>query len=752
MLNQIIEKRTTVNVDCVSWCSTSDLLAVAYELGHLTIHKVNWQHLWSLEAPRENVKILSMSWRPDGRALAVAYDINEIHIIEINQKEIVKKIEASITYIRWIEESFNNRYKEYQQSNDEYTPKQVPLPPTNDEIAIDEFRKVSHQKGMNFLIIGHSSGLLQFYIYGMFCCASLDVLKFYPGEEGQMCEILYCDIADDLKTIAVILSLNGKLKCLLLENNLLPERAQSLYNITYRRAIFETNLDYMERTMNYIVGAWDKILSNEMELKLAKCSSNDLSTDFLELLIRGFCPPYLHKFLTQDLNENRLQEASRTIESLHSIMHKLLLYPMQLAVENVINDLTLLQGMHKASCCDGKQFINVEENIIEECLVAAGGYCIKINEMLNIIDASMMKYKYFFHWLCTVMNKLNSGKKISHDDFTQQQRDAVRQYICEMDMNNKIAAMKSVVSLYLHDDGIFDVRSKGTQPWLNLLKENPTLENCLLIMPSTFQNMSLMQLHKYVKRCSVKIFENYEKFVDNFCLLNNWELSDSVFKLSAIKHCNDSRLLIAYTKPSENGMYANITKINNARSPIETISLYFNTEEYNQLYVNDLQFYTNDYLSVLLSVKNLSFYFHMPIFELSKRSYGKESIKNGFSMVSKMEDRLKIIENMKATRFIVNGIQNLIFIMTSDHRHLRIYSTDLSNDEKRFDLPYENTSKEVIAPDCSYGFQPVRNGKDPVAPTGEYSAKLSYFASLNYSPEEETINLNNIDMNGLRIS
>lgn len=742
MMNQLLEKQTPTSIKHAVWSDIAELLAICNELGQVEIYNINWELIRLVEAPQENTKVLTICWKPDGLVLAIAYDHNEVHIVEVKQGERLKKIRVCASYCHWLKESFTFRFKEYQDNNDDYAPKPVFLPPTDNEVAVDEFRKLTGQKSMNFLILGLSNGTLQFYVNGLYRCFSLNVLKLAKEEKAE-CEIVYADVSNELNTVCIVMNVNNKLKCLLVDSNQLAKRAQCLYEITYRRGIFDVNLDLLDRTMSYVVGAWEKVLATEKELQLNKCSS----TDYLDLLLRGRCSTSLQSFLTNELPASRLNELSSSIQSLHAIIHKLFLYPMQLTTENIIHDLTLLQGMHKTCLNNNKPFINIEETVIEECLVAAGGYCIKSNEMLNTINTSSAKYKCFFKWLSIMITDLTEGKK-NAEEFTSQEKNLITQFICEMDESSKISDMKSIVSLNLLDADSSNVKNNGNCSWLNLLKENPTLENCLLVMPSAFQSISLIRLHKYLRSCAAFMYENFEKFIYDFHTLNLWCFTDSASKVSVVKHCHDNRLLVAFTKVTENGMYANIIKVINAHSQPESLSLYFNTEEYNQLYVRDLQFYNNEVLSVLLHGKNLTFYFHLSVKELAKRSYGKESIKNGFSLVSKV-DRLRVIENMNCSSLVVNGTIRCGLFLTENRRHFRIYRIECSNENNENCKNYEC---DIIAPDSSYEVPAIGSfAGSSIARDREFNT--NYFSSTSTFMEEEVIvNLNTVEMNNLRIS
>jgi hypothetical protein len=60
------EGSLTSSIQAACWCPTMDLIAVVTVDTQLSVHRMNWQRLWSvsLEAP-----VTALCWRPDGMFL-----------------------------------------------------------------------------------------------------------------------------------------------------------------------------------------------------------------------------------------------------------------------------------------------------------------------------------------------------------------------------------------------------------------------------------------------------------------------------------------------------------------------------------------------------------------------------------------------------------------------------------------------------------------------------------------------------------
>lgn len=53
----------TPQVVCGSWCPTMDLLALVTDDSQLSIHRLDWQKLWTAALDRA---VTALCWRPDG--------------------------------------------------------------------------------------------------------------------------------------------------------------------------------------------------------------------------------------------------------------------------------------------------------------------------------------------------------------------------------------------------------------------------------------------------------------------------------------------------------------------------------------------------------------------------------------------------------------------------------------------------------------------------------------------------------------
>ena len=72
---QLLDKGTTTDVHLAVWCPSMDLLALVATDGQLSVHRLNWQRLWSITP---DSPVSALCWRPDGKLLAAALEVGTV--------------------------------------------------------------------------------------------------------------------------------------------------------------------------------------------------------------------------------------------------------------------------------------------------------------------------------------------------------------------------------------------------------------------------------------------------------------------------------------------------------------------------------------------------------------------------------------------------------------------------------------------------------------------------------------------------
>jgi anaphase-promoting complex subunit 4 len=69
---ELLNKGLSSEVALAAWCPTMDLLALVAINNNLSVHRLNWQRLWSLPLPRP---VTAFCWNRDGKMLAVGFEV-----------------------------------------------------------------------------------------------------------------------------------------------------------------------------------------------------------------------------------------------------------------------------------------------------------------------------------------------------------------------------------------------------------------------------------------------------------------------------------------------------------------------------------------------------------------------------------------------------------------------------------------------------------------------------------------------------
>lgn len=92
----------------MEWCPTMDLIAVLSTSSVITIHRfLTWQKLYSITNEDTKIKFTCLSWRPDGKVLAVGSEDGVVQLYNIENGELVHKINnhsSYVTCIQWVQE------------------------------------------------------------------------------------------------------------------------------------------------------------------------------------------------------------------------------------------------------------------------------------------------------------------------------------------------------------------------------------------------------------------------------------------------------------------------------------------------------------------------------------------------------------------------------------------------------------------------------------------------------------------------
>ena len=90
-MRQIEERQVEHEVKLLEWSPKMDILAVGLFNGDVSLHRLNWQKIWTVSSPEE-CTCEALSWRPDGKVLAVGFSNGEVRFY-------ISKFEVQIHFL-----------------------------------------------------------------------------------------------------------------------------------------------------------------------------------------------------------------------------------------------------------------------------------------------------------------------------------------------------------------------------------------------------------------------------------------------------------------------------------------------------------------------------------------------------------------------------------------------------------------------------------------------------------------------------
>ncbi|KZC10154.1 Anaphase-promoting complex subunit 4 [Dufourea novaeangliae] len=619
-MRQLEERQLPAEVTKMQWSPKMDLLAIANVKGEVTLHRLTWQRVWLLSPQEESDTIVNLAWRPDGKLLAVCYESSKlVCLVDIENKNIIHKTKLN----------FHNAITCI-----------TWLPLTNPESG----GSLSGNK-TNMLPTGEYLPPLPSLnrSFGQeperkeFLFQTLDIL-FLGLDDGNVAMyvfgMFYCG------TISVgrgrILEISGgsnKPMWITWKDNSgikvnrmwcpLLKQNTAFLKVAQAQANIEYLMDYLSRTLMAISEAWETILL-EMDEKLARYADTNppggVAADFLELLMIGIPTQNLENFLLQDLTEKGLKKLGHSIEMCYSNIQKLVLKNLTSVGMALVYQLAEMRGMVRLG--GPYELLGLtDEGVITNALHASEAFLAKSSEIQQVIDHSMRDYKAFFRWLYVVILKLTDER------------------------------IPSEVNL----------------------------------------NFSLLQSHaKLITAVHTVFAKAYQGLVDHFTV-SSIPLAPSVaFTSSQIATSNDG--LIVATCDVDHKILRLFKVESSQTEPVSlsfrlgTIDVDHRSESYSKSYIDgtvvDLQFYTQEYLSVLLLNKHsqASYLIQLP---LNHTRIFENQNKNSISLTELMGNNWpRSFHGISARRLAVSGARKVAAVLSESNRKIRLLETEVEPEEE----------------------------------------------------------------------
>ncbi|KAI4459383.1 anaphase promoting complex subunit 4 apc4 [Holotrichia oblita] len=355
------------------------------------------------------------------------------------------------------------------------------------------------------------------------------------------------------------------------------------------------------------------------------------------------------------------------------------------------------------------RILGLNEDEVIEAISAGGAFLNKSGEMQQIINTSMINYKAFFRWLYSAIVHL-IDEQISPEvpKMTQQDVAHITEFLLNFDDIGTINIPDGIrkpkfimekLGQYLMDAPLTIPFEIHANEWNTFLHQNECFKNNASIMKH-FNDTSLIQQFNMLKKSVSNIFDKLQySLVDEFRAIHVVDIMNfphSTLKITSISS-GPYTVLLGLLLSSPSSSYFYFLETNNEHFvSIKAGTVYVSHQESESQAKNyeilDLQFYTNNILSLLLQENNstkTAVMYQCPTLVL------REKIENIDIKVPISEQNLvkinansggncalKTLDGMVASTFAVSGFRNVSVVLADSRRKVRIYEMEAEEDEE----------------------------------------------------------------------
>ncbi|KAL6428081.1 hypothetical protein ACFW04_008450 [Cataglyphis niger] len=691
-MRQLEERQLPAEVTTMLWSPKMDLLAISNVKGEVVLHRLTWQRVWLLSPQDESDTVVHLAWRPDGKLLAVCYEMSKLLcLVDVETKNIIHKTKLptneTIVCVKWLSLSEYENPSVNDKTNEptgDYLPS---LPSLIRSYSAEPERKEFLSHMLDMLFIGHKNGTVLMYIFGMFYCGIINVghgpIVQIIGGCGDPIWITWKDNNCIITT---------RVSCSLLEKSI------AFLKVAQIQANVECLKDYLSRTLMATCEAWETILL-EMDEKLTRYAESNppgsMAADFLELLMIGIPTKNLEHFLLRDLTEKGLKKFGHSIEMCYSNIQKLVSKNLTSVGMALVYQLAELRGMIRVGSMYEALGLR-DETLVTNAINESEAFLAKSYEIEQVIDQSMRNYKAFFRWLYVAILQLTDEKAPSEvSRVSQQELTFIAEFLNGFDKtmprtNGRINLEK--LGQYLRRENLQTPLTSEGSEWAALLETNNCLRDYAHIVKQDF-NLSLLQSHAKLVTAVENVFaEAYQGLVEHFIMISI-SLSSFTSLISSQILTSNGNLLLAMSDADSkilklfNIEYSSAEPVS-LNSKIVTIDVNHKQGENTDTVIVDLQFYSQDYLSLLILNKQTyaSFLVQVPLQNIPILYQN-----NTMTLVDIIGATWpKPFQGISARRLTVSGPRKVAAILAENNRKIRLLETEAEPDEE------EDEEEEVL--------------------------------------------------------
>lgn len=339
----------------------------------------------------------------------------------------------------------------------------------------------------------------------------------------------------------------------------------------------------------------------------------------------------------------------------------------------------------------------------------------------------MRNYKAFFRWLYVmIIRLLNEPTPSEMVKMTQQELTHIAEFLYNFDNvqveNGENTTEKPVkfnlerLGQYLQDQDLTILPDDEDNPWHKFLKDNSCLlkDNDIVFSMTEFRKYSLVQQQKYLTNAVDKVFDVTDKDISkHFSVLYNLKcyedqssasLSNNI-RVSQIFDPNQQRFMIALVNTDRNdGICFMSTSVKDKVCTATASKYYFGanllgdnkeSSDSRNLAVLDLQFYSPDFLSVLVqhpSNNESTIFIQLPLkialehaSEFSIKS--KSCVFNEKLLIKNLSPLLdpavyKVLDKMDSCRIAVSGGRKVAVVLSKSYRKVRVFEMEVDGEDE----------------------------------------------------------------------
>ncbi|KYM97664.1 PREDICTED: anaphase-promoting complex subunit 4 [Cyphomyrmex costatus] len=688
-MRQLEERQLPAEVTAMLWSPKMDLLAISNVKGEVVLHRLTWQRVWLLSPQDESDITAHLAWRPDGKLLAVCYEISKLLcLVDVETKNIIHKIKLptneSTVCVKWLPLS-NTKHEGLVTNNKtnkpagEYLP---PLPSLIRSYSTEPERKEFLSRILDMLFIGQKDGTVLIYIFGMFYCGTITV------GHGPILQIA----GGSNNPIWITWKDNNYVKITRVSCPLF-EKSTAFLKVAQIQANIECLKDYLSRTLMATCEAWETILL-EMDEKLTRYAEANppgiMSADFLELLMIGIPTKNLETFLLRDLTEKGLKKFGHSIEMCYSNIQKLVSKNLTSVGMALVYQLAELRGMVRVGGTYEALGLR-DETLITNAINESEAFLSKSYEIEQVIDQSMRNYKAFFRWLYVAILQLTDERAPSEvSRVSQQELTFIAEFLSDFDKpkaNGRVNLEK--LGQYLRRENLQTPLTSEGSEWAAMLETSNCLRNYAHIVKQNF-NLSLLQSHVKLVAAVENVFvEAYQSLVNHF-VMTSISLPSFTCLISSQIVTSDGNFLLAMSETNNkllrlfNIKYSSVDPIS-LDSKMVTIDMSHKQGECSKENIDtviiDLQFYSQDYLSLLIlnEQTHASFLVQMPLHSTFKYQ-DNDTIIPITDLIGTTWP--KPFQGISARRLAVSGSRKVAAILNENNRKVRLLETEAEPEDE----------------------------------------------------------------------